>query len=259
MPIALITDFGTKDYFVGAMKGVILAINDNVNIVDISHDVPPQDIQSAGFMLEACYRDFPSGTIFTAVVDPGVGSDRRAILVLTSQYKFVAPDNGLLSFVFESSENFNVFEISNEKLFRRPVSKTFHGRDIFAPCAAHLSLGAAPSEFGEEISDFSAFQRDKPGKLKDGKIRGTIIHRDRFGNLVTNLKPRDLPDHFQLLINGSKVEKVNDHYAQGTDSEPFLIIGSAGYLEIAAFRGSASDLLNARVGDSVLIEERVMR
>ena len=151
MIIALLTDFGTKDYFVGAMKGVILNINENAKIIDITHEIEPQNIRSASFTLRACYKNFPPKTIFVAVVDPGVGSERRAILVETEDYFFIAPDNGLLSFIFNESDDFLVYEITNEKFFNQPVSQTFHGRDIFAPCAAHLSKGVLPAEFGKVI------------------------------------------------------------------------------------------------------------
>ena len=167
MIIALLTDFGTKDYFVGAMKGVILGINENAGIIDITHEIEPQNISEASFTLRACYKNFPSHTIFVAIVDPGVGSKRRAILVETEDYFFIAPDNGLLSFVFNESEDFTVYEITNEKFFYHPVSKTFHGRDIFAPCAAHLSKKMLPSEFGKEINDFINFSETKPRKVSE--------------------------------------------------------------------------------------------
>ena len=168
--IALLTDFGTKDYFVGAMKGAILSVNKDAKIVDITHEILPQDIRGASFTLRACYRNFPSGTIFVAVVDPEVGSQRRAILVETQDYFFVAPDNGILSFVFEdyalahaqaSASPFRVFELTNNKYFAENISATFHGRDVFAPIAAHLSRGINPIEFGREITDFKRFDDHK--------------------------------------------------------------------------------------------------
>jgi hypothetical protein len=141
--IALLTDFGTADYYVGAMKGVILSINSDVTIVDISHEIEPQNINAASFTLRSCYRNFPPKTIFAAIVDPGVGSDRNAILIETENYRFIAPDNGILSFVFNGTEKSRVFELTNDKFFLPSISRTFHGRDVFAPCAAHLSNGAA--------------------------------------------------------------------------------------------------------------------
>ena len=153
MPIALLTDFGTRDYFVASMKGVILSIDPAAVIVDITHDIPPQDIPKRPLRSARVIRDFPAGTIFVAVVDPGVGSARRAILAEAGGRYFIAPDNGLLSFILDNEAAARVFEISNPEFFAADISSTFHGRDIFAPAAAHLSRGAAPAEFGPLISD----------------------------------------------------------------------------------------------------------
>ena len=273
MVIALLTDFGTRDYFVAAMKGVILSINPNVSIVDITHEIEPQNIKSAAFTLAACYRNFPAKTIFVAIVDPGVGSDRKAILVETEKYYFIAPDNGLLSFVFDtggsprvskgadlSLENaplltrgllpsdFRVFELSNEKYFADKVSRTFHGRDVFAPVAAHLSNGVEPNEFGREINDFTRFDISQPKQTAVGKVEGEIIHIDRFGNLVTNLKPEDLPEAFSIEIGGEIIDRIKNFYAEAERDEIFMIWGSAGYLEITAWENSASELLKAVSG-----------
>ena len=253
MLFALLTDFGTKDYFVGAMKGTILAINENARIVDITHEIPPQNISAASFTLRACYRCFPEKTIFVAVVDPGVGSKRRAILVETADYYFIAPDNGLLSFIFNEEKDFRVYEITNEEFFHHPVSRTFHGRDIFAPSAAHLSKGKNPAEFGKEIKDFVYFRESKPQKLSETHIEAEIIHIDHFGNLITNLKREDLPRDFTLEINNKKVNKLCNFFAEAEKDELFMILGSAGFLEIAVFQNSAADLLNAEVGQKVLL------
>ena len=250
--IALLTDFGTKDYFIGAMKGAILSINSEARIIDITHEIEPQDVSSASFTLCACYRNFPKKTIFVAVVDPGVGSNRRAVLVETENYFFIAPDNGLLSFVFnaqtsvlpENSEiNFRVYEITNSIFIAKNVSVTFHGRDIFAPVAAHLSNGVKPEEFGSEIKDFVCLPIAKPQRINDADIEAAIIHIDRFGNLITNLKREDLPGKFSLVINGRKIEKLRSYYAEAGSGEIFMIFGSAGFLEIVAFRNSAAKLL----------------
>lgn len=253
MIIALLTDFGTQDYFVAAMKGVILSINKKTDIIDITHEIPPQDIRSASFILQSCYEDFPANTIFTAVVDPGVGSARRAILVETARYFFIAPDNGLLSFVFDETENFKIFEISNEKFFRRRVSQTFHGRDIFAPCAAHLSSGIKPSDFGNEINDPVILPKQNPRRIAKNTIEAEIIFIDRFGNLITNLKAEDLPHKFYLEVNNRKIEKLRDFFAEADAGELFMIVGSAGYLEIAVFQASAKKLLNSRIGQKIVL------
>ena len=248
MIIALLTDFGTKDYFVGAMKGVILSINKRANIVDISHEINAQNIRQAAFTLRACYREFPKKTIFTAVVDPGVGSNRRAILVETKNYFFIAPDNGLLSFIFNERKYFRAREITNEKFFRHPASRTFHGRDIFSPAAAHLSNGIAASEFGAEISDFVSFAESKLRKINENEIEAEIINVDRFGNLITNLKKEDLPENFAVEINGKRIEKLQNYFAEGENDEIFMIFGSSGFLEIAAFQNSAAKILETEIG-----------
>lgn len=253
MIIALLTDFGTRDYFVGAMKGVILSINREARIVDITHEIAPQNILSAKFILQNCYAEFPPNTIFTAVVDPGVGSDRRAILIEAEKYYFIAPDNGLLSFVFEEAENFRVFEITDEKFFRHSVSRTFHGRDIFAPCAAHLSVGVHSSEFGSEINDFVRLPDQQPRRVSENFFEAEVIFIDRFGNLITNLKPEDLSGEFILQIAGQKISKIRKFFAEAEAGELFLIKGSAGFLEIAAFRASAKDLLNVKIGQKIFV------
>ncbi|HXG86124.1 MAG TPA: SAM-dependent chlorinase/fluorinase [Pyrinomonadaceae bacterium] len=253
--IALLTDFGTRDYFVGAIKGAILSICETVKIIDITHEIEPQNIQLASFTLRACYENFPKKTIFVAVVDPGVGSNRRAILVETTDYFFVAPDNGLLSFVFDETENFRVFELTNQKYFAERVSRTFHGRDVFAPVAAHLANGVQPNEFGAQITDFVRSKENIPHKTDDKKIEGEVIHIDHFGNLITNFRKEDLPAKFYLETNGERIEKLRTFFAEAEKSEIFMIFGSAGFLEIVAFQDSAENLLKAKIGDAVTVVE----
>lgn len=251
MVIALLTDFGTQDYFVGAMKGVILSIAPDVPIVDITHEIPPQDIRAAAFTLAACYRDFPKGTIFVAVVDPGVGSDRRSICVDAAGYRFLGPDNGSLTFVLDDETR--VFHLTNEKFFLRPVNQTFHGRDVFAPVAAHLAKGIALAEFGPEIDDPVRFDSTPPRKISDSEIEGQILHIDRFGNLISNLGRADLSGGFTLEINGQEISDHRKFYSERPAGELFSIFGSAGYLEISSFRASAAERLRARVGDKITV------
>lgn len=253
--IALITDFGTQDYFVAAMKGVILTINPNAKIIDITHEIPPQNIRAASFNLRACYKDFPRKTIFVAVVDPGVGSERKAILVESENYYFIAPDNGLLSFVFNGELNFRVYELTNGKFFKNPISRTFHGRDVFAPAAAHLSNGENPSEFGAETIDFIRIEENKIKRVSAHEIEGEIIHADRFGNLITNFTSEDLPKNFALEINGKIISRTRKFFAESEKDELFMIAGSAGFLEVAAFQNSAANLLNATVGEKAILKE----
>ena len=257
MIIALLTDFGTKDYFVGAVKGAILSVNPEAKIVDITHEVLPQDIKSASFTLRACYKNFPPKTIFVAVVDPGVGSKRKAILVETENYFFVAPDNGLLSFVFENEKGFRVFETTDNRFFAPEVSRTFHGRDVFALVAAHLSNGVAANKFGSEIFDFVRLKTGKPVKISATESEAEIIHADKFGNLVTNLEAKDLPENFTLAVKGKVIEKRRDFYAEAARNEVFMILGSAGFLEIAANQNSAREILGVEAGDKILLNDGI--
>lgn len=256
MIIALLTDFGTKDYFVGAMKGAILAINEDAKIVDLTHEIEPQNIKSAGFTLASLYRNFPPKTIFVAVVDPGVGSKRGAILVETENYYFISPDNGLLSLVLADEKNYRVFELTNPKFFLPNVSQTFHGRDVFAPVAAWLSKGVKPSGFGAEIIEFIRFEGVKPRQISADELEAEIIHSDRFGNLITNLKRSDLSENFVLEVNEILIEKHLKYYAEAKENEVFSIFGSAGYLEIVSFKNSASKLLKINAGGKIKVRLR---
>ena len=252
--IALLTDFGTRDYFVGAMKGVILSINPRAIIVDITHDIAPQNIAAASFNLRACLKNFPARTIFVAVVDPGVGSHRKAILVETADYFFIAPDNGLLSFIFRDEKFFKVYELTERRFFAANVSSTFHGRDVFAPAAAHLSTDIAAALFGAETKDYIYLNEIAPRRLSDDIIEARIIHADHFGNLITNLTVADVPEKFQLKINEIVVNKQLKFFAAVGKSELAMIFGSAGFLEIIAFQDSAQRILKAEIGQSVRIE-----
>lgn len=250
-PIALMTDFGTRDHFVAAMKGVILSINADALIVDITHEVPPQDVRAAAFLLAACYEEFPVGTIFVAVVDPGVGSDRRAILAESSGYRFIAPDNGLLSLI--GAGPLSVRELTVEKYFRHPVSRTFHGRDIFSPVAAHLSNGVDPERFGPEIGDIVRLEAALPVRTGEGIDGAVVLHVDHFGNLITNLRRDDLPDEFELSVGGRRIGRLREYFAGADAGEVFLICGSAGFLEIVANRDSAARLLGAKAGQKISV------
>jgi S-adenosylmethionine hydrolase len=253
--ITLLTDFGSQDYFVGAMKGAILSINSKARIVDISHEIPPQDIRTAAFNLVAVYQEFPSGTIHVAVVDPGVGSARRGIIIECAGQFFVGPDNGVFSWICEREGSFVAVDLTDEKFFRHPVSDTFHGRDIFAPAAAALSKGIALKEFGPIIDDLVQLESLEPERVNRSVIEATIVHIDRFGNCITNLTR----DHFgagaKLVINGREISTFRQFFADSAvrDDELFLLFGSAGFLEIAAQDTSAAKILSARRGDRVIL------
>ena len=260
MIITLLTDFGAADYFVGALKGVILSANPRASIVDITHEIPPHDVRAGAFTLLAASGAFPAGTIHVAVVDPGVGSARRGLLVECGAQLFVGPDNGLFSYVCERAGSERVRHLTNRKFFRDDVSATFHGRDVFAPVAAALSVGVEPREFGEEIDDWVRLPPLAPRAGAGGAVEAEIIHVDRFGNCVTSLTRRELSEEriargAALVVGDHTIRSFRRFYADagGDAPEPFAIWGSAGFLEISALRASAAALLRARRGQIVLV------
>lgn len=256
--VTLLTDFGTADYFVAAVKGVILTINPRVSIVDITHEVPAQDIESGAFTLLSCYRDFPVRTIHVAVVDPGVGSARRPILVSTGSHYFVGPDNGIFSYVYDSEPSYKVFHLTDDEYFRESPSSTFHGRDVFAPVAAALSKGVKPKKFGPRITDEVRLAPLAPVKQSDGSVHGRIIQIDHFGNCITNLTRADLPATTQpsLRVNRKVIRTFRKFFAEenGSNGDLFAIWGSAGFLELAANGRPAAELLRAKRGDPVILQ-----
>jgi S-adenosyl-L-methionine hydrolase (adenosine-forming) len=259
--ITLLTDFGSQDYFVGAMKGVILSINSNVSIVDITHEIPPQDVRAAAFNLLASYRSFPAGTIHVAVVDPGVGSARRSLAIQTAEQFFVGPDNGIFSWVCEREGKFRAVHLTNEKYFRQPVSATFHGRDVFAPVAGALSTGVPISEMGNDTDNLIQLESLTPRMVAPGVYEATIVHIDRFGNCITSLTLDQLSDrcHPKLVVNGIEIRSFQKFFAAANeqDDKPFCVLGSAGFLEIAIRNASAAKVLNVQSGQIVtLITEK---
>ncbi len=243
--ITLTTDFGLEDPYVGIMKGVILNIHRDCRIVDISHGIASQDILVGALTLNSSFRFFPKGTIHVAVVDPGVGSSRRPILVQTEDYFFVGPDNGLLSPALEQEKNVRIYHLIQDRFFLKPMSHTFHGRDIFAPVAGWLSKGTHPSEFGPQIQDFLTLKLPLP-KRKGHHVLGTILRIDKFGNLITNLTAKDFPEPargFVLRIAGHEIRQHLSTYAEAQTKTPFTIFGSSGFLEISVHRGSAAIVL----------------
>jgi S-adenosylmethionine hydrolase len=260
--ITLLTDFGSQDYFVGAMKGAILSNNPAASIVDITHEIPPHNIRAAAFNLLASYDDFPEGTIHVAVVDPGVGSDRRPILIQCATQVFVGPDNGIFTWVCEREKQFRAFHLTNHKFFRNPVSNTFHGRDIFALVAASLSKGVSPEEFGPMIDDLIQLESLKPRTVDKGVTEASIIHIDRFGNCITNLTRDDFDEDglsvARLSVNGREVSAQREFFADGgaNKAELFCVFGSAGFLEIAAQNYSAANILGVQAGQPVILVSR---
>jgi S-adenosylmethionine hydrolase len=258
--ITLTTDFGTNDHFVGAMKGVILDIVPDAAIVDISHAVQAYDVLDGALTISQAYSYFPNGTVHMVVVDPGVGTERRPIIAATDGYFFVAPDNGVLSMVYAREERIHVRHITSEHYFRQPVSSTFHARDIFAPVAAYLAKQVDSHKFGEEIEDFVRFAAPRPKPAGENRIRAVVLKVDRFGNLITNVTPDDVPalfagqtGGFKIVVGSREITDIRSAYAEGAQGEVFGILGSMGYLEISANRGAAAQITGAGKGSEVSI------
>lgn len=249
--ITLLSDFGHADYFVGAMKGVILSRAPGAPLVDLTHEIAPGDVRAAAFTLLAAHDAFPDGTVHLAVVDPGVGSARRA-LVVAGRHLFVGPDNGLFSWILDREPRARVHAVEEERFFREPRSTTFHGRDLFAPVAAALAAGLDPERIGPEVDDAARLPPITPARLPDGSLRATILHVDRFGNCVTSLTRADAPDGAPLRVHGHEIRGVRRFYAEPGADEPFAIWGSAGFLEISVNGGSAAERLGIGAGDEVI-------
>jgi hypothetical protein len=240
------------------MKGVILDINPEVQIVDLCHQVAAYDIFEAAYALAQSYKFFPHGAIHLIVVDPGVGTVRRPLVAGTGQYKFVAPDNGVLSLIFDREPSIEVRHITADHYFLNPVSNTFHGRDIFAPVAGWLSRGIEPDRFGERITDHTRFHTPKPRRVSESLVKGVILKVDKFGNLITNITPEDVPElfseappSFKLVIGHQEITRLNLAYSMGNPSELFAIVGSSGLIEVCINRGSAAGILDAKRGTEV--------
>ena len=251
--ITLTTDFGLQDAFVGTMKGVILGIAPDARLVDLTHDVPPFDVRAGAYALYAAYRYFPAETIHLAVVDPGVGSARRAVAVRTSWGTFVAPDNGLLSLVLSRESVRQAVALENPAYRLPHVSHTFHGRDVFAPAAAHIARGVPLAEFGPTASDLVTFPASRPTRQDDALV-GHVIYVDRFGNLVTDVTETDLPGSVVAVeAGGQRMAGLSAAYADVSPGQLLALIGSAGHLEIGVRGGHAACVLGLVVGDQVII------
>ena len=272
--ITLTTDFGTTDAYAASMKGVILGLNPKATIVDISHSIKPQNVLQAAFALATACPYFPEGTIHLAVVDPGVGSRRKAIILKTTTALFVAPDNGILSYVLDEyrkrhgkparqipstaelrklPDGLEAVAISNSEYWRHPVSSTFHGRDILAPVAAHLSLGVPMKKFGDRLEQVHVFDIPRPYKNARGDLVGRVLHIDNFGNLITNVRSGDLPAGKVIVAVGEhQIHGLSGFYAHARGL--VAIIGSSGYMEVSLKNGSAAEFLVARMGHEIRIE-----
>ena len=249
-PIALLTDFGESDPFVGVMKGVILSRAPKASIIDLTHRIPPQDVRLAAFSLMGSFAYFPRGTIFVCVVDPGVGSGRRILWARTKTHQFLAPDNGLLSWVGIKEPFREVRAVENRRLFLKNVSATFHGRDVFAPVAAALARGAPSGSLGSKAGSWQSLDFPRPRRSGD-KALGCVLAIDRFGNAVTNLTPGDVGNDAAFRFRGRGLGGLKPHYSAVKAGEPLAIVGSFGFIELSVREGSFASSCGARAGDPV--------
>ncbi len=256
--VTLLTDFGETDYFVPSMKGVVLGINPQARILDLTHRIPPHGIEQAAFFLKSCYEYYPDGTVHVVVVDPDVGSDRRALLVSTSRHFFIAPDNGVLSYIFKEETSIEVRAIENKQYRLDSAGATFDGRDVFAPSAAWLTKGQMPGSYGRLIHDFVTLPDDSP-KMKGDVLQGRIMYIDHFGNAITNITPADMETFRSVMKQDSEGLKVGEmtikglktYYGQGATGLPEILINSNGHLEIFVKQGRAIDRCDLQVGQRV--------
>ncbi len=286
--ITLLTDFGYQDAYVGIMKGVIAGINPLANIIDICHNVPPQDIFNGAYLLYTAYKYFPKNTIHVAIIDPGVGSKRDIVCIKTKDYFFLVPNNGLLSFIVQEEKPKGIFRVTNNKYFLPTTSNTFHGRDIFAPVAAHLSLGIKPQLLGIKINQLTLLDIPKPTSKKTGLLEGQIIYIDRFGNLITNIKREHLTQYslnqtqnkdqwsedrsqtsdtlkktskkkiplpcntIETNIGKKKITGLSKTYTDAKPGEPLVLFGSAGFLEVSVNQGNAQEYFKVDKGGKII-------
>jgi len=258
--ITLITDFG-EGYYVAAMKGVILDICRDACLVDITHDIRSHDVLEGAFTLLCTYPYFPQKSVHVVVVDPGVGSERRGIIVATPDHYFVGPDNGVFSFVYNREPVRKVISIESQLYLRGNVSPTFHGRDAFSPVAAWLALGTELEKFGEEVEDYSGATVLPVQKVEENRIEGMVIHVDKFGNVITSISRKSVSELLdgkegtpKFLLKGQEITHHYSYYAQAAPGEIFALLGSSGYYEIAAKTQRAADILGVERGEKVLME-----
>jgi len=254
--IALLTDFGTDDNFVGVMKGVIYNINPEARIVDLCHNIKPQNVREAMFLLSYSYKYFPEKTIFAVVVDPGVGSNRKILVVKTKKYFFVAPDNGVLSFL-SKNEIEKIINVKEEKYFLKPLSNTFHGRDIFSPVSAYISKGERIENFGNEIKNIKSIKLPEPIIRKNSLI-GEVIYIDRFGNLITNIDRKTfegfVKNHkFEIQIKNQKIKRISSSYTESKNKKPIAIFNSFDKIEISIYQTDTSKYIRAKEGTKIKI------
>lgn len=251
MIVALLTDFGTQDHYVGAMKGVVLSVCPDATLVDITHDIPPQDTLTAALELQAAFKYFPPATVFLAVVDPGVGSARRAIAADAGSYRFTAPDNGVVSLALRDAGEPRVVQLAERKFFRPTISRTFEGRDRFAPVAGWLARGTELAAFGAPVPDHVVIDVPRAKMTPPDAVEGQVLRIDHFGNLITNIAADfPLPPPLTVRINERHIRFVAT-YADASTGELCALVGSSGYVEVAVNGGDAAAMLKARRGTAV--------
>jgi len=259
MIITLLTDFGNRDSFVAQMKGVILGIQPKAQIVDITHEVPPFGIRDAAYVLRSACRYFPKGTIHVVVVDPGVGGKRRTLLAVNRLGRFLAPDNGVLSYIYHDHPSSEVYQLTPEKYRLKTYSATFDGRDLFSPVAARLSKGLAPSKLGRRIADYVSFPVPDPKQWKDGSLQGQVVHMDSFGNLITNITRQDLTPWISdgktavIGIKGKTIDGLKLFYSEASAGELAAVINSDDRLEVYCDQGNARSILDAAPDEPVIV------
>ncbi len=255
--VALLSDFGTRDHYAGTMKAVVLSVCPDATLVDIGHEIPAHDVMAGALELAACYRYFPSGTIFLVVVDPGVGSSRRGIAADCGEFKFVAPDNGVLSAVFQELPPKKVVELTERKYARPTISRTFEGRDRFAPAAAWLAKGIALVWLGKSVTDYQTLHLPRP-VVTEREIAGEVVRVDRFGNLITNIDRKTLEQHagggsLAVTIGGRDIARLVATYAEAPAGELCALYGSTDHLEVAVNAGDAAQALGLARGAQVRV------
>lgn len=257
--ITLTTDFG-EGHYVGAMKGVILDICPQASIVDITHDIRSHDVLEGAFALLCSYPYFPAKTVHVAVVDPGVGSQRRGVVVSAGEYFFVGPDNAVFSFVYNREPVKRVISIESQDYFRHPISPTFHGRDVFAPVAAWVARGTRLEAFGKEIEDYERAAALPVEKVGPDRVEGVVMYVDKFGNIITSITPENTSELLDrkgspgFFVNGQHITHHYRFYAEAPAEEIFSLVGSSGYYEIAAQGKRAADILGVKRGQKIQLE-----
>ncbi len=259
--ITFTSDFGSSDYYAGAVKGSILSVYPEARIVDITHEVGAHDVLEGAFELLCAYSYFPCKTIHLAVVDPGVGSSRRGIIIATDNYYFVGPDNGIFSLVCSREPANRIISIESEHHFRRPVAPTFHARDIFGPVAAWMARGVQITNFGPQVENYDRLALPQVQKLDEKRLQGAILHIDKFGNIITNLSPQEVCHRLgkesppaRFILDGKEILQHHRFYSEAAPDEVFSLVGSSGYFEIAALKQSAAQVLNAKRGARIELE-----